>query len=196
MNKKLLLMVAGTAITACCLGACAKRENDGDYSKLNKMLNADYSKVVISVTDTFDDDTVLESKYTVKYSKSEITVEYSVEEFNEISLDNPSSEVKTTLSGVAVIKNGKISYTGDVITLSESIATLEFTFKETYFKHIQMTDNKFFADVDDVESFFGSKLSCSNMRVNATFNGVFEDIQITYTNESGNKIKYIYTFTA
>ena len=196
MKKKLILLAAGAAITACCFGACAKRESDGEYSKLNKMLNADYSKMVISVTDTFDDNTVLESKYTVKYSKTEIKVEYSVEEFNEISLDDPYSEVKTTLSGVAVIKNGKITYTGDEITLSESIATPGFTFKEAYFKHTQMTDSKFFADVDDVEHFFGSKLNCSNMRVNATFNEVFEDIQITYTNESGNKIKYIYTFTA
>ena len=195
--KKQFLAFAAIGVAVCCLGACAKKTDNGDnaeYDALNTMLKVDYSKIELTVTNTYDEDTSLESKYLMTYSDTRITVEYSVERFIEISLDNPSAEVKTTLTGVAVIKDGDISFTGDDVGITSEIANPKLTFKKDYFKDAQLTDMYLIADVKNASAFLGSQLKCTDMKVKAIFLDVFYEIQISYVSEIGSKVEYAYTF--
>ena len=195
--KKRLLTIAAIGVAVCCLGAC-KPASSGtaadEYDDLNAMLNADYSQIVLTVTNTYDEDTSLKSEYTITYSETQITVEYSVERFVDISLDNPSKEIKTTLSGVAVIINDDISFNGDEVDITAEIAKPGLTFKKDYFKNAQLTGNYLIADVKNASAFLGSQLNCSDMKVNAIFLDMFYEIQISYISESGNKVEIEYLF--
>ena len=199
--KKLLVAFAVIGVSACILGGCATKnppnnttETD-NYDALNQMLDANYSKLELTVTDTFDEDTYLVSKYTIVYAEKFVSVNYSVEQFVEISLDNPSSSVKTTLSGVAVIKDGEITFQGQEIEISSNIVKPNLTFKGEYFNNAQLTDNSLSAGVKNVEGFIGSEVVCSGMTVEAEFMEVFNDIKINYTSESGSQVEYYYDFT-
>lgn len=198
--KKQILAFAAIGVAACCLGACTKVDKDKDnsfvneYDNLNAMLNANYSQIEITVTDTFDENTSLKSDYIIKYSDSQIKVEYSVEEFAEVSLDG-TSDLITTLKGEAVIKDGAISFDGDKVGITADIAKLGLNFNENFFTNAQLTGNYFIADVEFASAFLGSAIECSSMKVNATFFEVFYDIQITYVSESGNNVEYTYIFT-
>lgn len=195
--KKQLMILATVGIAVCCLGACKKTDNgdeSGEWGALNAMLGMNYSQMELTVTDTIDEDTALESKYSITYSDTQITVKYSVEKFVELSIDNPSAETKTTLTGVAVIINGFVSVAGDDVGITADIAHPKLTFKESYFTNVELTGNYLFADVKNVSGFLGSKLNCSDMKVKATFLDVFYEIQIAYISESGSTVEYSYEF--
>lgn len=192
--KKQLIMIATIGVAVCCLGACKKASNGNEYDALNSMLDANYSNIELTVTDTIDENLALTSLYTISYAQSEITVKYSVEKLTEISLDNPTSGIKTTLIGEAVIKDGSVTINGDDAGITADIAEMKLTFKSDYFTNTQLTGNYLKADVKNVSAFLGSQISCTEMKVNATFLEVFYDIQITYTAESGSKVEYKYVF--
>ena len=195
--KKRFLAFAAIGVAVCCLCACAKKTDNGDnaeYDALNAMLKADYSQIALTVTNTYDEDTSLKSEYTITYSDTQITVEYSVERFVEISLDKPSTEVKTTLTGVAVIVDGNVSFTGDDVGITADIAHPRLTFKKDYFKNAELTGNYLIADVKNASAFLGSQINCTDMKVTAIFLDMFNDIKISYISESGNKVEYVYKF--
>lgn len=195
--KKQFLAFAAIGVAVCCFGACAKNTDNGgndEYDALNTMLKADYSQIALTVTNTYDEDTSLKSEYTITYSDTQITVKYSVEKFVEISLDNPSAEVKTTLTGVAIIKDGDITFTGDDAGITADIAYPGLTFKKSYFKNAQYADMYLIADVTNASAFLGSQLKCTDMKVKAIFLDVFHEIQISYVSEIGSKVEYAYTF--
>ena len=180
-----------TAIFA--LAACGGKASE--YNKLNEMLDASYSKIELTVTDTFGD-LSLESKYTIRYSDSGITVGYTVEKFAEVTLDNPSTGLKTTLTGEAVIEDGVVvSVNGDDIGLGADIAKTGLTFKKEFFKKAELTDSRLKADVKDASGFLGTQLTCTDMKVEAAFGDVLYNINIVYTSEGGNEVKYAYVFT-
>ena len=195
--KKQYLSLAIIGIAACCLGAC-KKTNNSEFDSLNKMLEVSYSQLQITVTDTFDENTYLKSEYAVTYSADTATVNYSVEQFVEISLDSPASTgVKTTLTGVAVVQYDTVSVTGDEVDLDfYAIAYPKLTFKKDYFKNIRLTDVYLIADVKSPSDFLGSQIDCSNMTIRTLFSDAFENIQINYTSSKGNQVKYTYIFTA
>lgn len=195
--KKSVLMLAALGAAACCLGACGGKTDDGggktdEYEKLNSMLAESYSSVSLTVTDTFSDDLSLKSVYVIKYSESEITVEYSVERFTEVSLDGPTTEVKTTLEGTAVIKGGTVTG-GEEVGITAAIANPIFNFKESYFENATLTGVFFSADVKSASSFLGFTLSCTDMKVRAEFLDFFYSIELSYTRD-GSKVKYEYVF--
>ena len=196
--KKKWIMFAAVCAFSCCLGlvGCDMGSNTGEYDALNAMLDADYSQIVLTVTDTFDKNTSLTSEYTVKYSTDTITVTYTVERFNEASLDNPSTDIKTTLTGEAVIEDGAIvSRSGDDIKLPVDIAKPRLTFNKKYFENVNLTGVNLKADVKNADAFLGSQVSCTGMKVSATFLDVFYNINISYTSAGGNKVEYKYVFT-
>lgn len=195
--KKIILLISA-AIAACALSACefscAKDSKGYSYEQLNSMLNANYSQIVISVNNTFTDENItLESEYKVKYTQSEITVDYKVERFSSISLDSPASDVKTVYEGRAVIVGNVISG-GEEVGLTKDIAQLNLTFNEDYFRNISFDKTSISADVTNPGAFLGTSLSCTDMHVEGKFNGVFESITITYK-QSANEIEYRYIFT-
>ena len=202
--KKQILTLAAVGIEVCCLGACTPKGDNSKYDALNTMLNASYSQLDVTVTDKFDENTILKSVYKVTYSGGGITVEYEVEKFNELSLGSPASMgIKTTLKGVATIQGCMISYEGDRVDLNvpagnpiegaEPWSLLKF--KKAYFKNAVLTDEFLVADVADPSGFLRTEISCTNMKVQATFLDVFDEIQIIYTSSGGNQVKYEYVFT-
>lgn len=194
--KKPILMLAAVGAAACCLGACG--ENYDEYAMLNEMANADYSQVVLTVTNTFDEHTSLSSVYTIKYSGVTVTVEYAVEKFTKIdaSLDGPAEDVITTLTGEIIIQGGVItSRDGDDVGLTAEVAYIGLEFKQDYFENVELTGNTLKADVKSANEFLGSQVTCSDMKVYATFIEVFNEVNITYTSESGCLVEYSYIFT-
>lgn len=193
--KKFIAVIAVIA-AACCLGACKGKKEEqtfDQYQALNEMLGASYSQISLTVTDTFDENTSLKSEYTIKFSDSETTVQYSVERFAGLSLDDTSSDVKTTLTGTAVIKNGKVTG-GEEVGITADMAKTGLTFKEEYFENITINGVSLKADVKNASAFLGSDIVCSDMKVEAKYLILFNTIEISYT-KNGNKIEYKYVFT-
>ena len=197
MMKKRIFMLAAVAVTVFSLSACKKAPVSSEqYDALNAMFDASYSEIKLTVKDTFDEDTWLKSEYTIKYSNTEITVEYAVEQFTELSLDSPITDFKTTLAGTAVIKNGAIdSIEGDNVGLTANIATVKLHFAKDYFKNFFLMDDFLTTDVKNASAFLGAQIDCSDMKVTAAFLEVFSRIDITFKSSSGNTVQYAYVFT-
>ena len=191
--KKGILMIA-----ACCLGGCnddPPAPGGNKYDELNAMLRADYSKILITVTDDFGED-ALTSTYELNYSESSVTVRYSVERFAEIGgLLDDVTDAKTTLVGEAVIKDGQVISNDGEVALDASIADLGLCFKEEYFENVQLTGVYLKADVKEASKFLGVETVCTDVEIEATFLEVFYDISVRYTSERGGKVSYRYEFT-
>lgn len=192
--KKQIYVLATLLAATCGLAACGSKSSE--YAALNEMLDVGYSKIEITVTETFEENLSLESKYTIEYSDSQITVGYTVEKFAELSINKPLADIKTTLKGEAVIQGGEIvSVEGDDINLSADIAKTGFAFKKKYFKNAELKSMYLKADVKNVSGFMGTKLTCTNMKVDAFFMDAFDYINIMYTSAGGNAVEYRYNFT-
>ena len=198
--KKRIFTIAAVCAAVCCLGACAEHKEPvkDELEALNAMLKADYSQIVLTVTDTFDETASLTSEYTFTYSGDTVTVAYTVERFAgaDDMMNDPLGSLKTTLTGEAVIKDGVIvSLNGDDVGLTADNVRLGLTFKAEYFEVTEISGVRFTADVKNVRGFLDWTLPCTNMKVRATFLEVFYDIQITYTSAIGSNVEYKYVFT-
>ena len=194
--KKQYFALVTVGIAACCLGACKSKHDE--YDALNAMLHANYSQMSITVTDTFDENTSLKSIYLVTYLGDFAIVDYSIEQFAELSLDGPtSSSAKTTRTGKATIEYDTVRIEGDSVDIDfYSIAHPKLTFAKANFINVLLSDVYLIADVEDPSAFLGAEIDCSNMTVTAMFRDVFDNIQINYTSEGGNEVNYTYIFTA
>ena len=70
MKKSIIAIVAVGAACAAATGLGGCKSCDGDkpvsgYGKLQGLLSKSYSQIVLTVTDKFDEDTSLVSKYTL-----------------------------------------------------------------------------------------------------------------------------------
>ena len=190
--KKSVLLISAVCAAACALSACGKKEVNA-YDKLNSMLDANYSQMTISIDNTYTEEGItLESVYMLIYSQSEITIQYKVERFAEFTLENPTTDVKTTYQGAAVIVGGIISG-GSEVGLTADIADLSLEFKEANFENITLDNSSLSADVKDASAFLGTEISCTGMKVEAKFSDVFESITVTYS-QSGHEVVYSYIF--
>lgn len=191
--KKQILSIAAVCAAAACLGAC-KEPAANEYSALNDMLALDYSEIVLTVTDTFGEDTALVSEYILKPAKGGVSVSYSALRFSELSLDSAAPE-KITLKGEAFVSGDKVEYlSGDEIALPAGFRAAGLNFKGEYFGNAELTGNYLKADVKNAGGFMGSPLNCTDMKVFAIFLEVFYEIEITYQSEEGNAVKYQYLF--
>ena len=153
-----------------------------------------YSKIILTVTDTFGEDSSLKSEYVLEYSEVGVTVKYSVERFNNVSIDAPAASDKITLTGTAQIKDGAVTG-GENVNLPATIADTGFTFKGEYFENADLTGVYLKADVKNASGFTGTEIVCSDMKVFATFLDSFYDITVTYTGENGNAVECAYKFS-
>ena len=197
--KKFIALISALCAVSCALTACGGAKPDGpssnnnEYDNLNSMISASYSAITITVSNTFtDEDITLESVYTIEYARDEITVEYRVERFADISLDNPTADVVITLQGTAKIIDGVISANDAGITAD--IAKLSLNFKEEYFENINLSGVFIRADVKNVSGFLGTALVCADMKVDATFLDCFSEINVSYK-QAGHEVVYNYVFT-
>ena len=194
--KKAILLISAVCVAACSLTACGNNGGDKSggnnaYDKLNTMIEADYSTIEITVKSTFDASTALTSSYIVNYG-DEITVEYRVERFAPISVDNPDGDLITVHSGTATISGGVVTG-GEGIDFPVGI-TNRFTFKEEYFENVTLKSISFEADVKDASSFFGSQITCSDMHVEVEYFDYISSMSVNYT-KNGVKVEQNYVFT-
>ena len=194
--KKTLSIIAAVCAAACCFTACDNRSKPERYEKLNQMLQADYSEVVITVTDAVDSELTLTSEYTVVYGGEDIMVVYTVEKLAPLSLDAPVDDPVVTLSGTAVIRRGEIvSSEGDDVGLSAAIAERGMEFEEEYFENAQFMDGMFNADVIAPNAFFGAVLGGTDVTVNAMYSEAFQFISVEFVTAAGHSMEIRYTFT-
>lgn len=193
--KKQLMSFAVIGISACILGGCTKKD-PVNYDLLNEMVNAHYSQIELSVVDTFDEDTSLESTYTIIYGESSVTVNYSVELFAELSVGGNYTDMKEVKTGSAKFKDGMVvSIVGDNIGLTADVAQLNLSFAKSYFTNFLITDNYLSCDVKNVKAFLGKQIACTDMQVTAVFFELFSSIKISYKSSSGSSVEYTYNFT-
>ena len=191
---KRIPVIMTLCVAAAVVGGCTTG-NAKEYDALNEKLNHKYSQIVLTVTDAFDENSVLKSEYTMTFPSGAMKVNYSVERFAELSLDFVADQ-KTTLVGEATVAGGNIVYgDGDKVDLTALASGTGLNFKEEYFANIDLTGMYLKADVTNPGGFTGTELNCTGMKVNATFLEVFYTIQITYTAQNGNAVEYLYTFT-
>ena len=194
MKKKLILAIAAVGAAAACFGACGKNNGGfNHYDEINKLFNLDYSKIEVTVTDTFDADTVLVSTYTVTYSGDVITVVYNIEEPTGISMETGALET-TKYTGTATINNGVVD---DSVGKLKIDSTAKITFKASYFSNVNeaLLDIKLDADVKNPSAFMGTQIACTDMHVVADYFDSFSSMEITYTGEKQNSVKINYIFT-
>ena len=208
--KKSVLILATVCFAAVCLSACnltgGKKKEDktpGDqtvvqdeYDALNEMVGMEYSRIVLTVTDTFGEDLTLTSVYEIGYSGDCVTIDYTVERFTGFDgTEDVLPDPVTTLTGRTVILDGEIfSVTGDDVGITPSAATLGFTFKEEYFENADLNEVYLKADVKDPSAFLGTQISCSGMKLTVTFFDALNDINLSYVSENGNSVSLRYVF--
>ena len=192
--KKSIPVILAACAAAAIMGGCST-DDSSKYDELNAKLDLNYSQIVLKVTNTYDEESTLTSEYTMKFVEGIVTVNYTVERFTEVSLDSATTE-KTTIVGEAVIMgNVVMNVEGEEIDLDAVITGTGLNFKNEYFANTELTDASFKADVTNPDGFMGTSLTCSGMKVNATFSEAFNDIKITYHSQSGHEVEYLYTFT-
>lgn len=196
--KKHIIAFAAALVSAICLVGCDKGGEQpvkSPYDSLNDMIAQAYSRIDLTV-ETTRDDLTLTSTYAIVYTKEGATVTYSVERLAEISLgDVPGSPV-VTLTGKAAVIGGKVTVIeGEDVGLPATIAENGLTFKAGYFKNASITDTSLQAEVADPKGFFGTAVSCSDMKVEASFADAFSEISVTYTTADEGNVEYLYKFT-
>ena len=193
--KKRFLMLAAVGAAACCLVAACSNKPSGEYEKLNDMLDASYATMHITLKNSFEDGTELSSSYSVTYSGNTATVVYSVERFQELTLDETHSDVITTLTGTATVQGESVTFTGDDVGLKADIIKVGLTFDRNYFENPVLTSTSLEADVKMPSEFVGTQVACTDMKVSAIFSKYFSYIQVTYKAEAGDQVELCYYFT-
>ena len=192
--KKSIPVILASCAAVAVLGGCSTDEGS-KYDELNAKLDLNYSQIVLTVTNAYDDETVLTSEYTMKFIEDIVKINYSVERFAEASLDSAITE-KTTIVGEAVVMGSNVFYVeGEEVSLDALTDGTGLNFKKEYFANADLTDGSLKADVTNPGGFMGSSFTCSDMKVNATFSEAFNEIKITYRSQSGHQVEYLYAFT-
>jgi len=163
---------------------------------LQYLSSQSYSKVKLNIT-TITGDIKLVAEYILTKNK----VSYSVEQLNMLptdgKLDNLSPEYKKTLTGTAVIENGKVTqFNGDKVSIPDyDELTGAFDFKEGYFKNIKTADGEFSADVVSASNFLGTNKNVSDMKIEVKYNtSAIEKITLTYKTVNST-VTTVYEFT-
>lgn len=195
MKKRILLVVIALVLALACLTACV--DNGGTYSTINKLLEVDYSKVIVDVT-TDINGVELTGKYILTFDGDVTNIKFDYEELNELSFDGDNSGFKKPISGTAVVRNGVVISSSQEADLNT--AQLNFTglsFKPAYFKNVTATSKEFEADVVSVSGFLGaSQLNASNMRVKVEyFSAAIVQININYLSSEGAEVSISYKFS-
>lgn len=199
------IITAFAACSACVVAAglsgcksCGDDESVSAYDKIQNILAKNYSQIVLTVTDTFDEETSLASTYTLNYGENDVTVEYSVEQFTSLSLDAANPQFKTVKTGSVVIKDGVVvKQSGDSTVFSYDLVSAGgLNFKEEYFSSVIINDVSFKADIINPSGFFGTTVACSNAKINSIYADFMAEMVVTYTSASGHSVEYEYKFTA
>ena len=152
------------------------------YDILNELASQSYSKVKLNIS-SVTGDIELKASYTLTGSE----VSYSVEQLSLLpsdgNMENVSSDYKVTLSGTAVIENGKvIKLDGEAVSIpSYDELKGAFKFRESNFKNVQTENGKLKAEVISSSEFLGIDRTISNMKITVEYSDLaLQKITITY----------------
>ena len=195
MKKRILLVSIALVLVLVCLAACG--ENNGTLNTLNKLLDVNYSKVIIKVN-TKMSDVELNGEYVLTFDGDTTNVIFSYEELNELGFEGNNSGFKRTVSGTAVVRDGVVISDNQEADLNT--AQLKFTglsFKQAYFRKMTATSNDFEADVVSPNGFLGnSQFKATNMHVKVVYySAAIVQIAITYLSEGGAEVSLTYNFS-
>lgn len=203
MKKKLFLVTLCLLLTVVCLTGCAV--NTKFFEKINKLLDADYSKLDITVTvSDVDDVDELISEFNVEYGANDTSkVNFNIRRLATIPSDGtiPDSYIKTYQGSATVTNNQVVSVSGDVpqdVKL-EDVADCKLKFSDKYFANVKVTDNTLTAKVTKPQGFLGqANFTCKEdtMVVSVEYGEFINSIRIQYVSVNGSTVALMYTFTA
>ena len=166
------------------------------WDTLQELSKKSYSKVTLDITTVTGD-----IELNASYSLTNKNVTYSVEQLNLLppngDLTNVSPNCKVTLSGTAIIKNGKVEkIDGEAVTLpSYDELKGAFNFQQSNFKNVKTEKGKLTADVSSVSGFMGNSQNWSNMKIVVTYSDTaLQKLEITY-NTKNSTVTTVYEFT-
>ena len=169
-------------------------ESEDIYSRLAGLADKSYDLIILDITST-----TAHVSLGARYELSSDEVRYSVERLNKISIDdiasNPAS-YKTTLTGVATVKNGVIvSLNGDDVDLPEYTELKGlFTFDEKCFCEVKDEGGVFTADIVNPDSFFARDVDVTDARISVVYtDDAFISITLSYKTSAATVVA-VYTF--
>lgn len=192
MKRKILIIVSMVLALTFTLCACAEEDN---YSRINKMLEENYSTVELTVSTTKNGKTLTSTVKTTQ-NDDKITVDYVVRQFALFGETIPESYVEEK-SGKIVVSNGKIvEQAGANVAIDLESVTASFNFAVNYFISAKWTENSFSAVVSNAKGFFGdTEFDGIGTKVSATFGEFLQTLSVTYTSANGASVELNYVFT-
>lgn len=199
--KKMLCVAVLAMVLVCALCAC---NSTAIYSKLGGMCDAEYNKIHITIKTEMGGDT-LTSTYDVSVYENMTCLDYSLQRFatfdtamDEDIIVAPENRIETIAGSIEIDGTEVSQVSGTPIDIDESklanISKVNLHFGYLYFEKASYTNQTFEAKVKNPSAFMDYQvLTCTDMKVKATFTTKFESILITYT-EDGAKNTITYTF--
>lgn len=190
--KKTIALFA-LIISLLCICACG---GSGSFTDLNDMAKQNYSVVERTVKTTSNGET-LTSRFTVR-SGDTVEIDYSVEQINEIDINNMPNEYKTVKTGIVKLDGTRvIEQTGDDVNVDfVALTKLNLNFVEEYFSQVKWDNGKMTANVTNVEGFLGVNVYCAWMKVEAEYSNTLNNVTVKYLTANGAEVQLAYAFTA
>ena len=205
MKNRILILFVILALLSLCLVACYNGPGVNDLQALNDLLQADYSAVTV-VSNTKIDGVELNGNFALTFDGDETNIAYSFDKISSFEIDDNGNIADTdadfieTVSGIAVVRDGKVVDGDDSVDLPLSELTVKgFSFKQAFFSNATLQNAKFEADVVNPQQFTGNlALNCTDMHIiviRNTVAKVITSLTLSYTSENGAQININYVFT-
>ena len=198
--KKIVIVLVVLALLLGAAGAFLVLRKDA-YEQMQERFALLDKKMELRVTATKDGES-LTGTYTVSYTSTQDSVEYSFQEYALFEWKDgayvaPSERVRTE-EGSFVWKDGAVTeQQGKQPPLDAQIITLSsISFREEYFAQVVTTDTSFEADVTDPTSFIGLPGTCLHTRISLSFDEeCVRQMVLTYDTPGGESVTLSFTFS-
>lgn len=185
------ILLVFTAILAC---ACTEIPIS---EKLNQMFVEDYSKITLNVESKFDGENTLTSSFELNHYDNNSTLDYDVEQFELLNVNEIPQSNKKHISGAVKIINGKVTNVPDEASNLplQQIVDMKFDFNVQYTGRIT-TDTNMTAQINNPQKFFGVQdFDGKDVKINVQFGDVLQKMEISYTTSKSVAVTLTFTFT-
>lgn len=197
-KRNLLILISVIIALVLCLSAC--KDNSETLRKLNLMMREDYSNVAVEVT-TEKGGITLYGHYEFTVNGDKTDVSYSYEKLNSFQVTDGTVTVpdgfKSSVTGTAVVKDGSVTEINGGAIEPQSLLSLDasaFTFRQSLFENVKVTNYTFEADVVNAKEFMGDDaFDGTNVTVRIGFRKNLDKIELTYE-QNGAKVSVTYKF--
>ncbi len=194
MKKCILAVAVLLALTAVLACACTEVPIS---DKLNQMLAEDYSKIILKVENKFDSENTLTSSFELNNYDNSSTLDYDVEQFELLDVNEIPQSNKKHISGDVTVKNGKVTNVPDEASNLplQQIVDMRLDFNVQYVGRIT-TDTNMTAQISNPQKFFGVQdFDGKDVVINVQFGDVLQKMEITYTTSKSATVTLTFTFT-